>query len=193
MYNMEPGQVHDFKDFLLQSFPWGTPLTPPEKVLKTKLQIALVHQYVWTDGTGYPGASPEAHMKSGLLDGMGGWDVIVYGDNHKGFLIQGEIHSTIFNCGTLQRRKADEIDYKPGVGLIYQDGTVEPHYLDTTADIITGTSVASSEEKMDLGDFLEGLNGLQNSQLDFTEAMKHALDKRDCDPAVRQLVLEAME
>jgi hypothetical protein len=43
-------------------------------------------------------------------------------------------HSYFFNNGTFFRRKSDEVHYRPWVGLLRSDGTIDPHYLDTSKD-----------------------------------------------------------
>ena len=193
--NIQPREAVETDCTIVRAFPWGIPLTPPHKedYSKTRVKIALIHQYIWAKGSSYPGAPEEAYITH--LQHTDGWDVIVAGDNHKGFLAQSYVgdHPHIFNCGTLMRRKSDEINYKPQVGLIYSDGHVEPHYLDTSADIITETAAAREVgEDMELREVLEELSKLQDNRLDFPEAMRHVLEERNPSPAVRTLILEAM-
>ena len=104
-------------------------------------------------------------MKSitGRTSDFKGHDVVVYGDNHKGFLAtQG--NTTMFNCGGLQRRKSDEISYRPQVGLLYENGSIKPELLDCSADNIVKTSLAQSQKDgMNMGDFLTALDSIIDS------------------------------
>lgn len=193
--HLKVGNTYHTGNLTFQGFPWGVPLTPPRQKFKNLLYVALIHQYVWIDGKEYPGAPKEAKLGDNRLwqEQMKGWDVIIFGDNHKGFLTKVG-GTTVFNCGGLQRRKSDEIGYRPQVGLLYNDGSIEPHLLDCSADIIEDTGGRKSEkEDMDLKDFLNELSHLQSSQLDFEEAVKQILEERNPRTAVRQLILEALE
>lgn len=178
---------------LVEGFSWGVDFTPPPpKSSLSRIKVALVHRYVWTKGHSYPGVSEESHVSKMFKDGMG-WDVIVCGDNHKGFMTKTKAGTVIFNCGTLQRRKADEVDYRPQVGLLYKDGSVEPFHLDTSEDIIESSpAVREEEEIVELGDFLQQLKGLRGDSLDFKTAILHAMDDRKVSSAVRRTLLEAM-
>ena len=193
LYDLPPGEmvrIEGSQLTIVQGFPWGVPLTPSGRGVQG-LKIAILHQYIWVKGKSYPGA-PKDHKLSSLK-GLDGWDVVVTGDNHQGFLAKRGT-TTIFNCGCLIRRKSDEINYQPQVGIIYEDGSVEPHLLDCSADKIKSTSPAREpEENMGLTDFLKELTKLQGAQLDFKEAMKRALVDQKPSEEVRQLILEAMD
>jgi DNA repair exonuclease SbcCD nuclease subunit len=192
LIDLVPYDVCEINDLHVEAFPWGHHLTQPQHSNYKQLKIALVHQYVWIVGKTYPGAPMDAMLRKGSK-GLKGWDVVVYGDNHKGF-ITTKGKTTVFNCGTLQRRKSDEIGYKPQVGLLYSDGSVKPHYLDTSSDIIEETSSSREvKEDMELEEFLGELTKLQDSSLDFEETMKRVLRDRKPPKQVRQLVLEAMK
>lgn len=191
IHDLTPGMPWTIGDVYVQGFPWGYPLTPPEQS-SNKISIALIHRYIWTDGCSYPNAPKEARWKIQKKN-LKGWDVVVFGDNHKGFLIDHGPKPTVFNCGSLMRRKSDEANYHPQVGLIYDDGSVEPHYLDCSNDLITkAVPVREYKDNMELKDFLDELSKLQDSQLDFEEAMKQVLEENKPSPAVRKLILEAM-
>jgi len=175
----------------LQGFSWGQPLEPPN-LIGGKLNIALIHQYLWTEGSSYPGAPEESRLGK-TLPGSKGWNVVVFGDNHKGFSTRCK-EVSVFNCGGFQRRKSDEIDYSPQVGLIYEDGSVEPFYLNCDEDIIVKTESAKQiKNDMQLTDFLESLTNLKSSNLDFEETMKQVLEEKKPSHEVWKTILEAME
>lgn len=180
----------EIEDLLIQGFPWGIDLTPAPK--SDKIKVAVIHHYVWIKGHSYPGAPKSATAHNLFGDGMG-WDVIVCGDNHKGFLTKTKAGTIIFNCGGLQRRRTDEIGYHPQVGLLREDGSVEPHFLDISQDIISPSPTAVDRDDIQLEDFLEQLKGLQGDSLDFQSAMNHAMDDKGVSPDVRRILLEAIE
>jgi DNA repair exonuclease SbcCD nuclease subunit len=192
IYDLPPNESHLFRGVHIEAFPWGHPLTPPRYKGKDRLKVALIHRYVWTMGKAYPGAPKEDNVLS-QTKSYKGWDVVVYGDNHKGFLSK-KGKTTIFNCGALQRRKSDEIGYRPQVGILFRDGTVKPHRLDISEDVIEETArVREAEEDMELTEFLVELNKLQDTELDFEEAMKRVLQEKKPGGLVREMILEAME
>jgi DNA repair exonuclease SbcCD nuclease subunit len=170
--------------------PWGVEIEIPAK--GNIFKILLAHQYVWRSGCSYPGAPEEGHIGK-LKDILSHYNVAIFGDNHKGFICEcGDCH--VINCGCLFRRKTDEIDYKPMVGLIYNDGHIEPYYLDTSKDQIeAGESVQKKETDLELADFLKGLQLLQESKLDFKEALEQAMNNRKVNSAVRAILSRAME
>ena len=42
--------------------------------------------------------------------------------------------TAIFNCGCLMRRKSDEIDYKPQIGLLLESGEIKLYFLNISKD-----------------------------------------------------------
>jgi DNA repair exonuclease SbcCD nuclease subunit len=161
------------KDTALVGFPFGKPL---QKVtIPGDVKIALVHDYVWIPGHSYPNAPKSQYLKKSKRDKWHGYDVVVFGDNHKGFLTKRG-STTIFNCGALMRRKSDEIDYKPMVGLLFSDGSVKPHYLDISEDKHLSVEEAKEkerrEEEFDMAEFAAELAKLGDSALDFEAAIE---------------------
>jgi DNA repair exonuclease SbcCD nuclease subunit len=178
------------EDMNVQGFPWGSPLREPEPN-KKKLNVALIHQYVWIPGKSYPTA-PGENKLDGMKKKLKGWDVVIFGDNHKGFITKVGA-TTVINCGGLQRRKSDEIDYKPMVGLIYEDGTADPFFLDCSMDVIEGgNDPKEMTEDMDLRGFLDELTKLQDSGLDFREAMIRTLQEKKPGKKVEEIILKSM-
>ena len=84
----------------VQGFPWNVSLKKCESSFGG-LKIALVHEYRWVKEHKYPTAQKEAQLKprAHQVDKNGkwlGWDVVIYGDNHKGFLHRIE-NTVVFN------------------------------------------------------------------------------------------------
>lgn len=174
------------------AYPWGFPPTPiePENGM---LNIAVCHRFIYTKTTGYPGAPPTATV-SAQAGALRGYAAAVFGDNHKGFQAATKGGPFVFNCGGLMRRKTDERDYKPGVGLLLSDGTIKRHYLDTTADkFIQETEAAKAVERLlDLSAFAHELEGLgAGDGLDFTEAVAAFVRANKLPPRVRDIITAA--
>jgi len=186
-----------YDNIVLHGFPFGHKLKLLNKP-NEEISIAIIHEYCWIKGHSYPGAPEEnkfGKRKAGIDKNNKwlGYDIVIYGDNHKGFKHQIE-DTTIFNCGTLMRRKSDEIGYKPQVGLIYSDGSVEPHYLDTSLDKHLDVSgLKDADTELDISSFIEELSKLGEAAFDFTAAMKQYFAKNKTNKNVKNVILKAME
>jgi len=187
-------------DMFLWGFPFGTLFFANEYKSKN-LKIAIVHDYVWIGKHKYPNAPEEKRLQQiakadkFIKHKFYGYDVIVYGDNHKGFWTKVD-DTVVFNCGTLMRRKSDELDYKPMVGLLYSDGSVKPHHLDISKDVhLTVDEVKETEalEEIDMEVFAEELRKLGSSALDFAEAMKEFWYKYKTKQKIQEIICKAME
>lgn len=175
----------------LYPFPWGTePKFPKSEKEAGCVHLAVCHRYIWKDRqTSYTGAD-ESKKSSKYAESLRGFDAAVFGDNHLGFSdrVAG---CNVFNCGTFFRRKSDERHYRPQVGLLYEDGTIVPHYLDTSKDVYLEEDPLSQKAVLsDAADFIEELKSLGADSLDFREVVSRRLDGIDAE--VRKLVLDAI-
>ncbi len=189
--DLSSGQVVRLGGLAVQGFPWGEPLKPCEIDVPGVLAVALVHSFIWkSKKTGYPGAPEEGKLPA-YKKAMEGWDVVVFGDNHKGFLTKsGE--TVVLNCGTVFRRRTDEVEYRPHVGLLRQSGEVELQYLDTAKDVIEAKKETDWEPNREsLKAFVEDLSRLSGDPLDFRASMAKVM--RDCDYGVRGVLAAVLE
>ena len=181
--------------FFIRGFPYGSTLTPLEKRYKKGINIAVCHEYKWIKEHKYGTAPADTEFKAKLEgERVKGYDVIVYGDNHKGWYTK-KGKTTIWNCGSLIRRHSDEIDYKPRVGLLMSDGSVEPHFLDISLDkFLTPEQVKDViEDDFDMSDMMEVLNKLGASDLDFEQALDVYMELKKVSPEIRRILIKAME
>jgi hypothetical protein len=191
-------EVQPLKEFNLYAIPYGGKLKPIDINVPNLPKIAIVHDYIWKGKSSYPNAPKEKYVtyraNSMIRDKVHGYDVIVYGDNHKGFT--AKIGKTIiWNCGTLMRRTSDEEDYKPKLGLLYSDGHVEYHYLDVSKDKHLTKEEAEQYktiEEIDTAEFAKELQKLGASALNFTQAMKQFWASDKTKKAVQNIILKAM-
>jgi len=175
-------------------FPWGEPVIAPKKLDPSLTHIALAHQFIWCKGTGYPGA-PLKLTITNRKKALAGFDVAVFGDNHKGFIRKaGSV--IVCNCGSIMRRKIDERTAKPFVGMLTDDGEVLPHFLDQSQDSF---SEATDGEKRvgTMLDMTEIVNGLRNltadEALDFPLALTRFFRINKVNDSVQNIIIQACE
>ena len=198
--NITPGGALTIgKHLILSAFPPGYEITPVNGCKDDRdegdIWVAITHQYRCIEGKAYPTAPGEAYFHRNETALMG-YDVIVYGDNHKGFMTDVNKKSLIFNCGTLMRRKSDELDYKPQIGMLLESGMVAQYFLDTSEDKYLDIVELAGEEEPDLNmsEFFSELEKLGNTALEFVDAMKHYMNSVDeMSPEAKQIVLRVME
>lgn len=189
----KPVEVSGRTPLRLHGFPFGFPVKPLEEPHDLTIEVAVVHDYFWKNSsTSFPDAPPEKRASS-RWEQLRGYDVIVTGDNHIPFKVVND-KQTLWNCGGLFRRRSDEIDHDPSVGILHADGTVTRRKLDCSEDkFLDVDELVVTKEFMDSG-FLDELAKLGDSALDFGAAMKYQMDKLGdrVSPAVKEAILRAM-
>lgn len=190
VHQMELIVEHNGKcSFSIHGFGWGQPVQPRKETAHL-LQVALIHQYCWTSDLCYPGAPQEANA-SAFKKQLKGYDVAVFGDNHQSFTTKcGDCN--VLNTGGFIRRKSDEIDRVPCIGIIYDDGTVKRKKLDTSIDVFQDVQKDRPEVPLDLKEFIEGLEGLGEHGLNFVEAVERHLKGDDIDLETKDIILKAL-
>jgi len=177
----------------LYGFPYGCKIEPRTKTKDDVIRIAIAHEYCCIEGHNYPQAPDESYLRMNK-ERLVGYNVIMFGDNHKGFMHPINQNSTVFNCGSLMRRKSDEVDYKPQVGILFDSGRVKPYHLDTSEDKYLEVQEGIDEKtSLDMKTFVEELEKLGETDLDFQEVMKEYLEKNRINDAVCKIILRAME
>ncbi len=180
-------------EIIIYGFPWGVEPLGDGRRKDKRLQVAVSHRFVWKHGKGYEGA-PDSHLEGPTVKLYKDFDVAVFGDNHQGFGWKGRPNG--FNCGCLIRRKTNERDYKPRVGLLREDGTVDTQYLDLAGDL--WADQPDDEPEMvemaeDLRDFIAELKNADVGIIDFEESVNRWLREHDCSDPVRKILLEVTE
>lgn len=182
---------------ILYGFPWGKEVEGlDEQLLKEcpidVLRVAVIHAYCWLGKSGYPNSPKGSHL-SRYGARLKGYDVAVFGDNHQGFVADYEC--MVFNCGCLIPRRQDEREYKPAVGLLLDDGSVQRHELDTSQDkwLDVEDDPVGTGSVEGLDEFLDTLNELDVHCLDFREAVVRYLDENKPGKGTEKVLLEAME
>jgi len=193
-------KVQPLLEFNVYAFMYGDKIVKPDEHVTNSTglpNIAVAHQYICKPGADYPNAPKEAYLNKKLVPKGKKWygyDVMVFGDNHKSFFINiGD--TKVFNCGTLMRRASDEENYKPRVGLLYSNGDIDFHYLDISQDKhLTPDEMkdAKEYEEIDMEDFAKELRKLGAAALDFSKAMKEFWLSDKTRKSVQDIILKAM-
>lgn len=171
--------------------PWGSLFFKPS--MPDVKHLAVVHSYIWYDqSTCYPGAPAEKHYKK-YAEPLKGYHAAVFGDNHKGFLTRTKHGCWVYNNGSFMRRKSDEKDYQPTVGLLHSDGQIVRIPLECK-DKWEDTDLDEKETvSQEVENFMEFLAKVGDVALDFGEAVKRYLDDNRVGSGVRKLVMQALE
>lgn len=196
--NIRPDKPRTFNNLHLAGFPWGSELKPCE-VLKDKriLRIAVVHHYVWWRDHKYPGA-PKNTNWSALQIKLDGFQVAVFGDNHKGFHLMAENEGDpwMMNCGTMMRRKADEVSYQPQFGLLSRrGGIITPYLIDTSEDkfIDTDEALALIDKGVEMAEFISELGSLRDKGVSFVEAVAQFCQKNGIDSRIQKIISTSLK
>lgn len=186
----------------IYGFGWNEEITPPPLQFDYDRvhPIALVHHYIWDTGSNsFPGAKMEDHFNS-FKKSLDRYSVAVFGDNHCSFdatlkpttpLKRG---THIFNCGGFIRRKVDEVDRKPRVGILYENGTVRSHLLDTRADkFLRPEEIKDQMLDVNMEQFVRELDKMAEVGLDFRQTVIRGIDGMNLPAPVRSMVLKCLE
>lgn len=172
----------------MHAFPWGFPVKPLSSEQNGVLNVAVIHAYVWAKDHKYTGAPDDAHV-SKFLPNLAGYDAVVFGDNHRHFH-----YHQIWNNGGLMRRKSDEADYKPCVGLLQADGSVIRHYLDINEDVFEKVRKEEEFVKVEgIKEFMEELGTLQAHGLDFKAAIRRYVTDHTTSEAAKALLKDVLD
>lgn len=195
---IEPGkplplQIRGQYKLVLHGFPYGYEITPCPKHKKGEIHLAVVHSYIWMKDYKYEGAPTKYRVKR-YLKKLKGYDAAVFGDNHKTILYNGD-NIVIINPGTVMRRRADEIEHKPCVGILYDSGRIEKKYLNVTGDrLLEGDRLKklAAVIDIDMDDFIKEVDSLVERGIDLGQATREYCDRFEVKRSVRKLLLKSL-
>lgn len=181
MRAMKPKQIGRV---IAHPFPWGTPVKPLTYMRDKVVHLAVIHAYCWMGQHKYEGAGDEFAVP--IWDKrLRGYNAAVFGDNHKGFLRKhDDVDIPIFNCGTFIRRRYDEQNYQPAVGILFSDGSIERYPLDTGEDVILKRDAITTEDggNYNVEDIITLFEESGDSKLDFERFVDRWVDTRPALP-----------
>lgn len=173
---------------LFTGFEWNRPLL--EVPQGEALRIAVVHKYCWKGAYKHPQAKAADHFGE-HAECLAGFDVAVFGDNHKHF-IDTSGAPIIVNCGGFMRRKSDEKDNTVAATLIYSDGTVEAVPLETKQpEQWVESDLSPHIENPKVAAYVQALGEVELLGLDYTEALEQAA--KAASPGAARAISEALE
>lgn len=178
-------------DVVVYGFPFGTEVRSCPREDLGLLSVAVIHEYTWAGKWGYANAPKESKLSS-KLDSFAGYDVVVIGDNHQGFILQrGKI--TVCNCGAMMRRTTDQNDYVPFVGLLHRSGHVEPLSFDISRDVLTDVKGEVGLVEFDITPFFNELSELQHVVPDFKMVLQQAAQRTKVSDGVQRVLDEELD
>lgn len=180
-------------DWKVYGFGWNEDITPPVSMDRGEgKNLALVHKYVWTIETSFgPGTPQESHIHK-IMPALKPYRVAVFGDNHKGFQLKLKTGTNVLNCGGFIRRKSDEIDYRPTVGILRDDGSIVRQPLITDRDQFRTDKEMEEVVEVDMSGFVEELSNLGEHGLDFRETVRMAMKNKKVPGPVKEMVLSCL-
>jgi predicted phosphodiesterase len=98
----------------LEGFTPARAITPQ----RVTARILLIHELIWPGNR--PGWANNSYTADEILDRFGDYfDLIVSGDNHQSFVIEGEGGSLLVNPGSMMRSTISQSDFQPHCYLYY--------------------------------------------------------------------------
>lgn len=174
---------------VLTGVPWAHEITPPGEILPDDINLAVVHKYIWVKGASFPGAPTKSRAKMFKHD-LAPFNAALFGDNHKGFtVLVGDTY--VHNNGGFMRRKSDEVDYHPAIGLLMADGSVRRLRLKADIDEFAEREETVDAE-FDTSAFISGLKQAGGSDIDFREVVLDHIRKNEVDDMVKHELTEAL-
>jgi len=187
-------QPHEPVEMDLYYFPWGEefiPIDEQEQQPTKLLTCAAVHAMVWQNDPPYPGAPNSGNIKN-LVKLLQGYDFIVAGDNHGGFVTTvGD--TVVVNCGSTMRRTVAQMEYTPKMHLLFDDKKVESIEFDTSKDVVSAEHKEDRVEKEDrINAFVETLTEDVDISLSYRHNIERYIEANKVEENVKQILLEEL-
>lgn len=125
------------------------------------------------------------------------FDLIVTGDNHESFVIEGEGHRKLINCGSLMRSTIAQVNHKPVVYIIDTDSKeITTHYIPIRPpqEVLAIDKMKEEEKKNEELDlFIEGLSESPEIKgLNFLENLRTYMEEENIPTNVTEIIEEAL-
>lgn len=193
LWNLPPGEPENLNgEWAAVGFPWKHKIKKKPKDWEGGKAVCVAHQYIFDTGkNSFPGA--KGHYTQ--IPHLNTYDVCVFGDNHKPFSCTLGKDTKIFNCGSLMCRHTDERDHSPRVGLLREDGTIESHYLDTSADkwLSENDMVKKVAEMVNLPELVDEFKKLAGKATDFLMELQRVMREEGLGEDVKEVLVRAIQ
>lgn len=175
------------EDFIVQGFPWGMELQPCTYT-EDKPRIAILHKLVWNKKEPYPGAPVDGNVKN-IIKKLKGFDIIICGDNHEGFIYLDK-NTTVLNCGSLMRRNAAQANYDPMAYIIYDDLSIECVSMAFDCDVIDTSHIDKRDEKNErIDSFVKTLQNDVEIELSFESNLDRYCSANNVEDQIKGRIL----
>lgn len=194
--DLSDGAPYSNGHFVAHGFAWNAELRQRVPLknnrLESLLHIAVIHKYMWLgDDSKYPGA-PESSSFASCKSILKTYNAVVIGDNHKHWKTDYP-GTAVMNCGTFIRRKSDEIPYRPRIGALKEDGSIEQIHVPTNLDRFHEKPKEREEVAFNMSDFINGLEELGEHGMNFRAVVEKHLQTEDIDQRTKEIILRAMD
>lgn len=181
-------------DFFLEGCGWGQVSNGiSDKARPSELCVLVSHRYIWDKReNSFEGMKEDTQLHAFKKE-LWPFNAAIFGDNHKGFLASVNNFCSVLNSGTFIRRKSDEVNYVPRVGLLQLNGEWRVHALDTSGDKFKPESEQRPEMPFNMRDFKNALETIGKVGFNFREAVENHLRSTDIDKQTKAAVLEALQ
>jgi hypothetical protein len=183
---------------VVRGFPWNSKLKKWDEP-GYNFRVAIVHGYCWLEGHSFPGVSDEEHATA-YQNKLQGFDVAFFGDNHSPFDLESPVSGdpTIVNIGSFYRRHSNEVDHEPRAVILYDNGTLENNFFDTSQDVFLEKEEALASAENNEKDFEEVMDVLKNAmseagRLSMNTVLKQVMDKAKTKKQVRDIIWEMVD
>jgi len=153
-----------------------------------KRKILLLHELTWKDRK--PHWSKGDYTVDELLMEFGEYfDLIITGDNHSGFVKQGE-YSTLVNPGSMLRITADQADYQPRCYLYYSDNNeVKPVNIPIEKNVHTREHIDVKKERDErIEAYIEKMNQSWEVGLSFQKNLEAFFRENKTPKKVKEVI-----
>jgi hypothetical protein len=200
LVDVVPDEWHKIGDRVyVRGFPWGCDTVTAEVAARPgTIAIAMVHQYIHNGGhTSHQHATED--QSAANLQGLRGFHVCHFGDNHIPFEYITKNGRLVVNTGGFYRRTADQQLHQPGVVVLYRQGngvTYKRHHYSTTdeafsRDHIVPVSYAVAHTGVD--EFAKAVGNVTTANVDFRQYVRQFAAQDDVSPIVADLLIQAVE
>ncbi len=122
-------------------------------------KICVAHKGLYKGKAGFPNAPKEGNVEHFLTLLPDSVEFVIAGDYHTPFLYEDE-KRTVINCGSLFRRRADQIEYKPALWILDTDTReVEQIYFDIPNKIRRDYIDDIKEHRQELAEMIGNIDG----------------------------------
>lgn len=190
------GNIFTNKDIVLQGFSFGKKCKPTQSEGDRRIYITLIHEYNWIPGIAHSGPITGKQRVGPHRKEFKGYDIVFSGDNHIPFTFWSYPETHFVNCGSLMRRKSNDLEWHPSIWLLHKDGKVQRYKLDVSKDKYLDIEDAKNIEKRALNNainikhLIRQLGKLGQDVLDVRDTFERAFENETTQR--KRILLKAM-